>query len=117
MRILEAELISVKSPSLSTLIDKTRYRITFDDSCAAQLAEQCVQFLAHPSFVIQRTKKGAVQNIDLRGETVSLNARGGSLELVAGRGKPVEFARAITANPALQADEIRVEKLETVFLD
>ncbi|HEY4744358.1 MAG TPA: TIGR03936 family radical SAM-associated protein, partial [Desulfuromonadaceae bacterium] len=117
LRILEAELISVKSPSLSTLIDKTRYRITFDDSCAAQLAEQCVQFLAHPSFVIQRTKKGAVQNIDLRGETVSLNARGGSLELVAGRGKPVEFARAITANPALQADEIRVEKLETVFLD
>ncbi|MBI2355287.1 MAG: TIGR03960 family B12-binding radical SAM protein [Deltaproteobacteria bacterium] len=116
LRILAAERIDVKAPSLSTLIDKTRYRITFDVSRSGGLAEQCVQFLAHAAYVIQRRKKGEVQSIDLRGETVSLSASGAALELVAGRGKPLEFARAITGDPDLQGDDIRVEKLEVLFL-
>jgi hypothetical protein len=73
--------------------------------------------MAHPGYVIERKKKGETQSIDLRGETVSLDAHGASLELVAGRGKPVEFARAITGNPALQGDDIRVEKLEVLFIN
>jgi len=117
LRVLAAEQIDVKSPSLSTLIDKTRYRITFDDSFHAGLEEQCVQFLAHTDCMIQRNKKGSIQNIDLRGEVASLKASGASLELVAGRGKPLEFARAITGNQALQADDIRVEKLEVIFFN
>ena len=44
-----------------------------------------------------------------------LAASGASLELVAGRGKPVEFARAIIGNANLQADDICVEKLEVFF--
>lgn len=116
LRILEANLIALKSSSLSTLIDKTRYRITFDGSYVARLTELCVQFMAHPSFLIQRTKKGETQSIDLRREVSSLTACGDTLELVAARGKPVEFARAITANPALQAEDIRVEKLEVLFI-
>ncbi|HEX9078227.1 MAG TPA: B12-binding domain-containing radical SAM protein, partial [Desulfuromonadaceae bacterium] len=103
--------------SLSTLIDKTRYRITFGAAASAQLAEQCVQFMAHNSFVIQRAKKGQVQNIDLRHEVSSLTACGDSLVLVAGRGKPMEFARAITGNPALGPGDIRVEKLDVLFLN
>ncbi len=116
LRILETEQVDLKSPSLSTLIDKTRYRITFDESVSGQLAELCVQFMAHAEFVIQRKKKGEVQSIDLRGEVAALTALGPSVELVAGRGKPVEFARAITANDALQADQIRIEKLEVLFI-
>ncbi len=53
------------------------------------------------AFVIQRTKKGQTQTVDLRGETVSLSADGQTVELVAGRGKPVEFARAITGDETL----------------
>jgi radical SAM-linked protein len=117
LRVLDAELIDVKSPSLSTLIDKTRYRISFDDALAAWLPELCVQFMAHSRYVIQRKKKGEVQNIDLRGEVASLTANGSVLDLVAGRGKPVEFARAITGNPDLQADDILIEKLEVLFID
>lgn len=117
LRILEAAQVDVKSPSLSTLIDKTRYRITFDEAASDRLSEQCVQFMAHAEFVIQRKKKGEIQSVDLRGEAVALNVAGSSVELVAGRGKPLEFARAITGNDTLQADDIRIEKLEVVFHD
>jgi radical SAM family uncharacterized protein/radical SAM-linked protein len=115
LQILEATQIDAKSPSLSTLIDKIRYRITFDEQLSERLPELCVQFLAHTDYLIQRKKKGKIQNVDLRGEVTSLAASGASLELVAGRGKPVEFARAIIGNTNLQADDIYVEKLEVLF--
>ena len=115
LKILEAEQVDVKSPSLSTLIDKTRYRISFDGGISEQLPELCVQFMAHTEFVIQRKKKGEIQSIDLRGEVASLAPTASSIELVAGRGKPMEFARAIMGNDALQADDVRIEKLEVIF--
>lgn len=113
--ILEATQIDAKSPSLSTMIDKTRYRITFKTVAPEDLAERCVQFMAHTTFVIQRKKKGEIQNIDLRAEVTALSAVGSSVELVAGRGKPFEFARAILNDGTLQADNIRIEKLEVLF--
>jgi radical SAM family uncharacterized protein/radical SAM-linked protein len=116
LRILESEGVDVKSPSISTLIDATRYRITINNAVPEELQEQCVQFLAHESFVIKRTKKGQTQEIDLRGETVSLIADKQTLELVAKRGKPVEFARAITGNETLQSDDIVVQKLAVFFV-
>jgi uncharacterized protein (DUF2344 family) len=112
---MEAEQVDVKSPSLSTLIDKTRYRITFDGAAPELLSELCVQFMAHTEYVIERKKKGEVQQVDLRGEVTALSATASSIELVAGRGKPVEFARAIMGNDALQGDDISVEKLEVIF--
>lgn len=115
LRILESDEVDVKSPSISTLIDATRYRITLDKMAAEELSERCVQFLAHDSFVIQRTKKGDVQEVDLRSETVSLTADGQTLYLVAKRGKPLEFARAISGNDTLKGEEIRIEKLDVIF--
>ena len=115
LRILEAEEIDAKSPSISTLIDATRYRISVANSDPDLLQKQCVQFMAHNSFVIQRTKKGQTQTVDLRGETVSLSADGQVLELVSKRGKPVEFARAITGDDALNGNDLQVEKLEVIF--
>jgi radical SAM family uncharacterized protein/radical SAM-linked protein len=115
LTILDAEKIDVKTPSLSTLIDKTRYRITFNNSDPETLSKLCVQFMAQDQFVISRKKKGEVQRIDLRAEITSLTSAGSSMDLVAGRGKPVEFARAILADDTLQADAIRIEKLEVIF--
>jgi len=115
LRILESEEVDAKSPSLSTLIEATRYRITVADADPEELAKQCVLFLAHDAYVIQRTKKGQTTSVDLRNETVSLSAEGQTVELVAKRGKPVEFARAITGKEELQGDEIQVEKLEVIF--
>jgi len=115
LKILEAEQVDVKAPSLSTLIDKTRYRISFDGGISEQLPELCVQFMAHTDYVIERKKKGEIQRVDLRGEVAALSVTASSIELVAGRGKPVEFARAIMGNDALQGDDISVEKLEVIF--
>lgn len=115
LRILESEEVDAKSPSISTLIDATRYRITFANGDPEQLAKQCAQFLAHSSYVIQRTKKGQTTTVDLRAETVTASADAHSVELVARRGKPVEFARAIAGDESLEGDDIQVEKLEVIF--
>ncbi|MHB8057713.1 MAG: TIGR03960 family B12-binding radical SAM protein [Desulfuromonadaceae bacterium] len=115
LRILESEEVDVKSPSISTLIEATSYRILIAGADPVRLSEQCVQFMAQDAFVIQRTKKGQTTTVDLRGETVALSADGQTLELVAKRGKPVEFARAITADNELQGDDIQVEKLAVIF--
>ena len=115
LEILDVVLADVKSASLSTLIDKTRYRITFAERDPERLLELCVRFMAHTEYVIQRKKKGEVQTVDLRGEAASLMVAEGAVELVAGRGKPLEFARAISGNDTLQADDIRIEKLEVIF--
>jgi radical SAM-linked protein len=117
LRILEAEQIEVKSPSLSTLIDRTRYRITFGDDWSGRLDDLCRNFMAAEEFVIQRKKKGEIQTVDLRSEASSLAASGSTLELVARRGKPLEFARAITGDQSIQGDDVRVEKLEVIFTE
>jgi hypothetical protein len=115
LRILESEEIDAKSPSISTLINATRYRITIASADSDELLKQSVRFLAHDAFVIYRTKKGQTTSVDLRGETVSLTADGQAVVLVAKRGKPVEFARAITGVDTLQGDDLQVEKLEVIF--
>lgn len=116
LEVLEAEEAGLRAPSISTLIDKTRYRITFSEAVAERLPELCVQFMAHKEYLIHRKKKGDVQSVDLRSEAAELTVSGAAVELVAGRGKPVEFARAILGNDDLQADEVRIEKLEVIFL-
>jgi radical SAM-linked protein len=115
LRILEADVVDAKSSSISTLIDATRYRITIAGIDPKELLAKCVQFLAHDSFVIQRTKKGETKTIDLRGETASLTAEGQTVNLIAKRGKPLEFVRAITGDEALNGDDIQVDKLEVIF--
>jgi S-adenosylhomocysteine hydrolase len=82
---------------------------------AEELPERCVQFLAHDSFIIKRTKKGEVQEVDLRHQTISLTAEGRSMILVAKRGKPLEFARAISADDTLKGEDVRIEKLDVLF--
>lgn len=115
LRIQEADQRELSAPSLSTMIDKTCYRILFTSYTAEQLNTFCVQFLAHDRFVIERKKKGEVQKVDLRGELASLTVNGGAIDLVAGRGKPLEFARAITGCNELSSGDIQIEKIKVIF--
>ncbi len=115
LRILESAEVDMKAPSISTLIEATRYRITMENYDTELLAEKCVQFLAHDTYVVNRTKKGETRSVDLRQEIVSLSAAGHTIELVAKRGKPVEFARAISGDEAIGGDNLRIEKLEVLF--
>jgi len=117
IHILEAEQFDLKAPSLSTLIDKTRYCITFDAAWADRLPGLCEKFMAEESHFVHRKKKGQTQSIDLRQQIASLKANGNTLELIAGRGKPLEFAMAISNDENLQADDLLIEKLEVIFRD
>jgi len=115
MQVLEAWPAELKAPSLSTMIEATRYRIMLHDVEPEQLRQQCVQFMAQSSFVLVREKKGQRQSIDLRQETRVLDAVGSALEMVVVRGKPYELAAAITGLPTEALKKLPVEKLDVLF--
>ena len=60
-------------------------------------------------------KKGKTTEIDLRREVLALAAGTGSLEMVVRRGKPLEFAAAVTGLPEESLRDARIEKLEVYF--
>lgn len=113
--ILESVEVPLKTESLSVLIEATRYRLTLPEFPSDQLSERVVQFLAHSSWLQVREKKRQRQEFDLRQEVRSLNSCGNMLELVIGRGKPVEVASAVTGIPVEELKHCRIEKLETIF--
>lgn len=115
IQVLEAWPAEMKAASLSTLIEATRYRIVLPDADPEQLQKQCVQFMAQPSFVLIREKKGERQSIDLRQETRALSAVDSALEMVIVRGKPYELAAAITGLPMEALKKLPVEKLDVLF--
>lgn len=113
--ILESVEMPLKTESLSVLIVATRYRVTLPCSAREQLAQQVVQFLAQSSWMLVREKKRQRQEFDLRQEVRSLTPCGTMLEMVLGRGKPLEVVSAVTGIPVDNLRECRVEKLETIF--
>jgi hypothetical protein len=72
-------------------------------------------FLAREAFPLQREKKGRVVKLDLRAELVELHACGNALEMTVRRGKPLEFAAAVTALPLPMLAAARIEKLRVFF--
>ncbi len=116
MAILEAAEVDLKTPALATLIEATRYRVTLPGYRPELLQQQCVQFMAHDSWVLTREKKGQQQQIDLRQETRALSASGPVLEMVVGRGKAVEFAAAVTGLGPEQLKNAKLEKTDVVFV-
>lgn len=115
MQVLEAWSTDLKTPSLSTLIKATRYRLTLPEVEPDALQGQCVQFMAQSSWELVREKKGQQQVIDLRRETRSLVADGTTLEMVVSRGKPYEVAAAVTGLPADMLRQLPVAKLDVLF--
>jgi hypothetical protein len=53
--------------------------------------------------------------IDLRRELVGLHACGNALEMTVRRGKPLEFAAAVTSLPFQRLLGARIEKLRVFF--
>lgn len=115
MEILEADEIPLKSESLSVILEATRYRVSLQDGLVADLATKVDEFLRLDSFVHHRIKKGKSVELDLRKELRCLEASSGSLEMVVGRGKPLEFTAAVTGLPEDSLRSARIEKLEVLF--
>ncbi|OGU10437.1 MAG: B12-binding domain-containing radical SAM protein [Geobacteraceae bacterium GWC2_58_44] len=115
VRVLEANIIPMKAPALSVIMERVRYRVTLPEELAVDLQDRVAAFLALDSSPLRREKKGKVVEFDLRHEMAELKAEGRALEMVVGRGKPVEFTSAILGVPAEAFKEARLEKLEVLF--
>jgi radical SAM family uncharacterized protein/radical SAM-linked protein len=115
IEILDACEIPLRSASLSVIMDRVRYRVTLPDPVILDL-QACVEgFLARETFPYHREKKGKSLDLDLRRELTDLQADSSSLEMVVGRGKPLEFTAAITGLSPEELAEARIEKQEVVF--
>jgi radical SAM family uncharacterized protein/radical SAM-linked protein len=113
MQLLEAWVLPPKSPSMTSILDRTRYRVTVPEELAATLDAKAAYFLALTSYPYRREKKG--QEFDLRQELFSLTVAGSAVELEVGRGKPLEFLAAIIDCPRVALDNCRIEKLAVHF--
>ncbi|MBJ6798913.1 TIGR03960 family B12-binding radical SAM protein [Geomonas propionica] len=115
VRVLEADEIPLRAPALSVLMDKVRYRVTLPEELAHDLEAKAAAFLALESLPVRREKKGKATEFDLRHELAELKVEGRVLEMVAGRGKLLEFISAILGVPAAALKDARLEKLEVLF--
>ena len=115
VRVLEAAVISMKAPALSVIMEQVRYRVTLPEALANDLPARVAGFLALESSPLRREKKGKVVEFDLRHEMFELTAAGTVLEMLVGRGKPVEFSSAILGVPVEALKDARLEKLEVLF--
>jgi radical SAM family uncharacterized protein/radical SAM-linked protein len=115
--VVNSWAVPLKSPSLSTIMDRVCYRVTFPDKLAPGLEQSAADFMALETSPFRRVKKNGPQEYDLRHELFCLTAGQNSLTMEIGRGKPLEFASAITGILIKELEECRIEKLEVIFKD
>ena len=115
MEILESAEIPLRSESLSTIMDRVRYRVSLPSGLINGLPLLVERFLALDEFVHRREKQGKTIEIDLRNELYELQAADNVLEMVIGRGKPLEFVTAITGLTGTELNGLKIEKLEVIF--
>jgi hypothetical protein len=98
-------------------MERVRYRVTLPDRLSADLEAAAADFMALETSPFRRVKKNGPQEYDLRHELFSLAAGENSLTMEIGRGKPLEFASAITGLAIKELEDCRIEKLEVIFKD
>ncbi len=115
--VIDAWITPAKSPSLSTIMERVRYRVYLPESINCNLELLSAAFLSADSHPFKRVKKSCIQEYDLRHELQSLTPAGRTLEMEISRGKPLEFVSAITGIPIQDLADCRIEKLEVIFND
>ena len=115
--VLSAWVVPAKSPSLSAIMERVRYRVMLPDRLSPGLELSAANFMALATSPFRRVKKNGPQEYDLRHELFSLTAAENSLTMEIGRGKPLEFASAITGIAIKELEDCRIEKLEVIFKD
>lgn len=115
IRIVDAVEIPLRSESLSVLMEAVRYRVFLPGGLVPDLPAKAETFLSREDFIHRRVKKGKNIEIDLRQELLELDATADMLEMVVKRGKPLEFAAAITGLSEEALRPVRIEKREVLF--
>jgi radical SAM family uncharacterized protein/radical SAM-linked protein len=117
MEILESREIPLRAESLSVIMEWVRYRVTLPDPVTLDLPACAERFLTLEAYPYHREKRGKTLDLDLRRELTALQADASSLEMLVGRGKPLEFAAAVTGLTPAELAEARIEKLAVIFRD
>ncbi|HYS44307.1 MAG TPA: B12-binding domain-containing radical SAM protein, partial [Geobacteraceae bacterium] len=112
---MEAHEIPLRAESLSVIMERVRYRVTLPSQAGLDLPHLVERFLTLETCPFRREKKGKSLELDLRHELAELTAHGNSLEMLVARGKPLEFAAAITGLSPAELADARIEKLAVVF--
>jgi radical SAM family uncharacterized protein/radical SAM-linked protein len=115
IEIMEAHEIPLRAESLSVIMERVRYRVTLPVEDGLNLPHLVERFLALETCPFRREKKGKSLELDLRQELAELTTHGNSLEMLVARGKPLEFAAAITGLTPAELADARIEKLAVVF--
>jgi radical SAM family uncharacterized protein/radical SAM-linked protein len=115
MRIMEVVKIPRSSPSLAVITESVLYRLTLHGYSASDLGIQAERFVALETYPFRREKKGKAIELDLRKELLELRACGNILEMRIMRGKPMEFAAALTGLTPAELTDARIEKLQVIF--
>jgi radical SAM-linked protein len=115
MEIMEAREIPLQAESLSVIMAAVRYRVTLPGSNGVDLPLSAERFLALESCPFRREKRGKTLELDLRHELVQLKGDGDILEMTISRGKPLEFAAAITGLAPEELAGAKIEKLDVIF--
>ena len=113
--IMESQEIPLRAPSLSVIIKRVRYKVALPAEVSLDLPASAERFLAVDSHPCRREKKGKTQEFDLRQELSALSVCGNTLEMVVGRGKPLEFAAAVTGVPLSDLANASIEKVSVIF--
>jgi hypothetical protein len=79
------------------------------------LAARASDFLMLDSFPHTRVKKGKSVELDLRRELSEIHGTSDTLEMVILRGKPLEFAAAVTGLPEASLRSARIQKIAVHF--
>ncbi|MCM2360032.1 MAG: TIGR03960 family B12-binding radical SAM protein [Geobacteraceae bacterium] len=115
IEIMEAREIPLRAESLSVIMERVRYRVTLPEPAGLDLPLLAERFLALESWPLRREKKGKTTELDLRSELAELKGDGNSLEMLVGRGKPLEFTAAVTGLSPAELTGARIEKLAVIF--
>lgn len=115
--VIRAWPVPAKSPSLSVIMERVRYRVTLPDKLSKGIEKSAACFMALETFPFKRVKKNGLQEYDLRHELFDLAAAEKSLTMEIGRGKPLEFVSAMTGFSIKELEECRIEKLAVIFKD
>ena len=70
--VIHAWPVPAKSPSLSVIMERVRYRVTFPDKLSKGIEKSAAYFMALETFPFKRVKKNGLQEYDLRHELFDL---------------------------------------------
>jgi radical SAM family uncharacterized protein/radical SAM-linked protein len=115
LEVVEAAALPPSAPSLSVVIEASRYRVTLPKA-REDLPAQAARFMSSASFpILRRKEREPDREIDARAETLFLTATADTLEMVLRRIKPSEVAAAVAGVPETELGRIRIEKLDVLF--